>query len=434
MRRNKVDVITLGCSKNLIDSELLMRQFLLNGYKVGHDESQPNGEIVVINTCGFIDAAKEESIETILSMIELKGKKRIGQLFVMGCLSERYGEELSRELKEVDRWYGKFDWKQLIKDLGKAYHAEDSSSRVLTTPAHYAYLKIAEGCDRSCSYCVIPRITGRYRSRTQTDILDEAKRLVASGVKELQLIAQDLTYYGLDLESHRHLLPELLTNLVQLDGLEWIRLHYAYPNQFPLELLDVMRDEAKVCAYLDIALQHISDRMLKLMRRNITKAQTYDLLREIRDRVPNVHLRTTLMVGHPGETEEDFEELLQFVRDIRFERMGAFIYSHEEGTWCDQHYEDDVPSAVKVERFNRLMSLQEEISLSIQQAKVGSELKMIVDREEDGYYVGRTEYDSPDVDPEIWVTKKDGISLKIGDFATVRVTDATAFELYSYVI
>ncbi|GAD04979.1 ribosomal protein S12p Asp88 (E. coli) methylthiotransferase [Porphyromonas crevioricanis JCM 15906] len=431
MKRNKVDVITLGCSKNLIDSERLMRQFALNGYRVSHDTAQPDGEIVVINTCGFIDAAKEESIETILTVLDLKKRGRVGAVYVMGCLSERYRDELGQELDGVDRWYGKFDWPQLLRDIGKAYYDREATTRMLTTPSHYAYLKIAEGCDRSCSYCIIPKITGRYRSRPMQEILQEAERLSLAGVKELQLIAQDLTYYGMDLDGHRALLPELLRQLVCIDEIEWIRLHYAYPHHFPYELLDVIREEPKICNYLDIALQHISDRMLKQMRRNISSADTYNLLRKIRAEVPGIHLRTTLMVGHPGETEEDFQELLQFVRDIRFERMGAFIYSHEEGTWCDQHYQDDVPNEVKIDRLDRLMALQEEISLSIQRSKIDTSLKVIVDRKEDGYAVGRSQYDSPDVDPEVWITEYPGKNLEIGQFVTVSVTDATAFELYA---
>lgn len=433
MKKGIVDVITLGCSKNLVDSERLMQLFSTQGYRVEHDPKKVDGEIVVVNTCGFIGDAKEESINTILSLVEMKKNHRIGKLIVMGCLSQRYREELREEIPEVDAFYGKFDWVDLLKDLGKSQNNTDFYKRVLSTPSHYAYLKIAEGCDRTCSYCAIPLITGKYRSRQPEDILEEARELAKAGVKEIQLIAQDLTYYGLDLPEHRHLLPSLLEDLCKIDGIEWIRLHYAYPNQFPYDLLRVMREQPKICKYLDIALQHISNHMLKQMRRNITAEETYSLLETIREQVPGIHIRTTLMVGHPGETEEDFDELLQFVGKVRFERMGAFSYSHEEDTYSGIHYCDDIPEDVKAERMNRLMALQEEISYSIQEEKIGKTFKVIIDRKENEQYVGRTEFDSPDVDPEVLIEDTQE-ELEPGRFYNVEITGATPFELFGKVI
>ena len=400
MRKNKVDIITLGCSKNLVDSEQLMRQFVANGYTVEHDPHKINGEIVVVNTCGFIGDAQEESINMILELGEQKQKGRIGKLFVMGCLSERFLKDLEKELPEVDRFYGKFNWKELISDLGKSYHQELATDRVLTTPRHYAYVKIGEGCNRTCSYCSIPIITGAYQSRPMDEIVDEVRGLVAQGVKEFQMIAQDLTFYGLD-RYKRMALPELVERVSDIPGVEWIRLHYGYPSHFPYDLLPVMRERDNVCKYMDIALQHISDPMLKMMRRNITKAETYELLERMRREVPGIHLRTTLMVGHPGETEQDFEELIRFVKDIRFERMGAFAYSHEEGTYAYQHYKDEIPQEVKQDRLDYLMRVQEGISADVNASKVGQTFRVIVDREEEDFYVGRTQYDSPEVDPEI---------------------------------
>lgn len=370
MRKNKVDIITLGCSKNLVDSEQLMRQFVANGYTVEHDPHKINGEIVVVNTCGFIGDAQEESINMILELGEQKQKGRIGKLFVMGCLSERFLKDLEKELPEVDRFYGKFNWKELISDLGKSYHQELATERVLTTPRHYAYVKIGEGCNRTCSYCSIPIITGAYQSRPMDEIVDEVRGLVAQGVKEFQMIAQDLTFYGLD-RYKRMALPELVERVSDIPGVEWIRLHYGYPSHFPYDLLPVMRERDNVCKYMDIALQHISDPMLKMMRRNITKAETYELLERMRREVPGIHLRTTLMVGHPGETEQDFEELIRFVKDIRFERMGAFAYSHEEGTYAYQHYKDEIPQEVKQDRLDYLMRVQEGISADVNASKVG---------------------------------------------------------------
>ena len=431
MRKNKVDIITLGCSKNLVDSEQLMRQFVANGYTVEHDPHKINGEIVVVNTCGFIGDAQEESINMILELGEQKQKGRIGKLFVMGCLSERFLKDLEKELPEVDRFYGKFNWKELISDLGKSYHQELATDRVLTTPRHYAYVKIGEGCNRTCSYCSIPIITGAYQSRPMDEIVDEVRGLVAQGVKEFQMIAQDLTFYGLD-RYKRMALPELVERVSDIPGVEWIRLHYGYPSHFPYDLLPVMRERDNVCKYMDIALQHISDPMLKMMRRNITKAETYELLERMRREVPGIHLRTTLMVGHPGETEQDFEELIRFVKDIRFERMGAFAYSHEEGTYEYQHYKDEIPQEVKQDRLDYLMRVQEGISADVNASKVGQTFRVIVDREEEDFYVGRTQYDSPEVDPEILISKDTPLSP--GSFYQVKVIDAQAFDLYGKVL
>ena len=431
MRKNKVDIITLGCSKNLVDSEQLMRQFVANGYTVEHDPHKINGEIVVVNTCGFIGDAQEESINMILELGEQKQKGRIGKLFVMGCLSERFLKDLEKELPEVDRFYGKFNWKELISDLGKSYHQELATDRVLTTPRHYAYVKIGEGCNRTCSYCSIPIITGAYQSRPMDEIVDEVRGLVAQGVKEFQMIAQDLTFYGLD-RYKRMALPELVERVSDIPGVEWIRLHYGYPSHFPYDLLPVMRERDNVCKYMDIALQHISDPMLRMMRRNITKAETYELLERMRREVPGIHLRTTLMVGHPGETEQDFEELIRFVKDIRFERMGAFAYSHEEGTYAYQHYKDEIPQEVKQDRLDYLMRVQEGISADVNASKVGQTFLVIVDREEEDFYVGRTQYDSPEVDPEILISKDTPLSP--GSFYQVKVIDAQAFDLYGKVL
>ena len=431
MRKNKVDIITLGCSKNLVDSEQLMRQFVANGYTVEHDPHKINGEIVVVNTCGFIGDAQEESINMILELGEQKQKGRIGKLFVMGCLSERFLKDLEKELPEVDRFYGKFNWKELISDLGKSYHQELATERVLTTPRHYAYVKIGEGCNRTCSYCSIPIITGAYQSRPMDEIVDEVRGLVAQGVKEFQMIAQDLTFYGLD-RYKRMALPELVERVSDIPGVEWIRLHYGYPSHFPYDLLPVMRERDNVCKYMDIALQHISDPMLKMMRRNITKAETYELLERMRREVSGIHLRTTLMVGHPGETEQDFEELIRFVKDIRFERMGAFAYSHEEGTYAYQHYKDEIPQEVKQDRLDYLMRVQEGISADVNASKVGQTFRVIVDREEEDFYVGRTQYDSPEVDPEILISKDTPLSP--GSFYQVKVIDAQAFDLYGKVL
>lgn len=435
----KIDLITLGCSKNLVDSEKLMRQLEANGYEVEHDPSQATGDIAIINTCGFIGDAKKESIDMILDFAERRKSGRLKQLIVMGCLSQRYRKELEEELPEVDRFYGKFDYMEMLKDLGKVYRSDLTLERELTTPKHYAYVKIAEGCNRTCSYCAIPLITGPYRSREMEEVVQEAKRLTESGVKELQLIAQDLTYYGQDLY-HTPKLAELVSRLSDLSGVEWIRLHYAYPTHFPMDVLKVMRERENVCKYLDIALQHISDNMLTKMRRNITKRQTLDLLDRIREEVPGIHLRTTLMVGHPGETESDFEELEDFVRQQRFERMGAFCYSHEEETWSAKHYEDDIPLEEKQRRLDRLMKIQEGISAEINEQKVGRMMRVVIDREEEDFYVGRTQYDSPEVDPEVLIQKGErgereerrdrGAKMEIGGFYEVRITGAEPYDLY----
>lgn len=402
-----------------------MKQFASYGYQVVHDAEIPEGEIVVINTCGFIESAREESINAILQLVEGKKEGRIGKLFVMGCLSERYMEELQAEIPEVDRLYGKFNWKELLADIGKAYHTTPADLRLLSTPDHYAYLKIAEGCDRTCAYCSIPLMTGKYQSRQMEEILQEAKSLAAQGVKELQLIAQDLTYYGIDLYKEAKL-PQLVRELCKIDGIEWVRLHYAYPNHFPMELLDVIREEPKVCKYLDIALQHINDEVLSSMRRFVTREETLALISTIRERVPGIYLRTTLMVGHPGESEEAFEELMDFVRTVRFERMGAFSYSHEEGTYAYQHYEDEIPAEVKQERLDRLMALQEEIAFEKAEELVGTTQKVIIDRASEGYYIGRSQYDSPDVDPEVLVVTDE--ELTIGDFYDVEIVEADGFD------
>lgn len=431
MIKNRIDVVTMGCSKNLVDSELLMRQLIANGYTLEHDPETPKGEIAVINTCGFIGDAKEESINMILSFAEAKKERGLKKLYVMGCLSERYREELQKEIPEVDKFYGKFDWRGLISDLGKSYNKELEFDRSLSTPPHYAYLKISEGCDRTCSYCSIPIITGKYKSRPIEDIEDEVRRLVTGGVKEFQFIAQDLTYYGIDLYKSMKL-PELVERISDIKGVEWIRLHYAYPAHFPVDLLRVMRERDNVCNYLDIALQHISDRMLKIMRRNITKQQTYDLIKLFRNEVPGIHIRTTMMVGHPGETEEDFNELVDFVKEMKFERLGAFPYSHEEDTYNDKNYSDDVPASIKQERMNTLMEMQEGIALSVNETKVGQTMKVIIDREDSDYFVGRTEFDSPEVDGEILISKaKD---LVVGEFYNVRIEAAYPFDLLGTVI
>lgn len=431
MIKNKIDVVTLGCSKNLVDSELLMRQLVANGYTVAHDPEEARGDIAVINTCGFIGDAKEESINMILTFAEAKKRNKLKKLIVMGCLSERYRKELTAEIPEVDKFYGKFDWKNLIADLGKSYYKELEYDRSLSTPPHYAYLKISEGCDRTCSYCSIPLITGKYKSRAMEDITREVRQLVSRGVKEFQFIAQDLTYYGLDRYKSMKL-PQLVEQVSDIPGVEWIRLHYAYPAHFPADLLRVMRERDNVCNYLDIALQHISDHMLKTMRRNISKQQTIDLFQQFREEVPGIHLRTTLMVGHPGETGADFEELLAFVKETRFERLGAFPYSHEEDTYNDKHYTDDIPAAVKQERMDLLMETQEEIALSINEEKVGKTMKVIVDREDTDFYVGRTEFDSPEVDGEVLISKVK--PLTIGGFYDVNILSAMPFDLTGSVI
>lgn len=432
MKKNQIDIVTMGCSKNLVDSETLMKLFEDNGYHCVHDPKRPQGEIAVINTCGFIEDAKQESIDTILEFIQAKEEGRLRKLYVMGCLSQRYQKELEAEMPEVDKFYGKFNYKELLKELGKADVPACSGTRHLTTPHHYAYIKISEGCNRRCAYCAIPIITGKHVSRPMNEILDEVRQLVADGVKEFQIIAQELTYYGVDLDGKHHI-TELISRMADIPGVKWIRLHYAYPNQFPLDLLDVMREKPNVCKYLDIALQHISDNMLNRMHRHVSKQETIELLKTIRERVPGIHIRTTLMVGFPGETQEDFHELLEFVRTQRFERMGAFSYSEEEGTYSANNYEDDVPAEVKQRRLDELMILQQEISAEVEAEKVGKILKVIIDRKEGDYYIGRTEFCSPEVDPEVLI-KAGEKRLRVGCFYNVKITQSEEFDLYGEVV
>lgn len=433
MRTNTIDIITLGCSKNLVDSERLMRQLELSGYKVTHDSDDPRGEIAVVNTCGFIGDAKEESINMILELGERKRKGLLRKLYVMGCLSERYLADLESELPEVDHFYGKFNWTELLAELGKQYHPECADERHLTTPSHYAYLKISEGCDRRCSYCAIPIITGRHRSRPMEDILQEVRLLVEQGVKEFQVIAQELTYYGVDLY-HERRIAQLVEAIAEVPGVEWVRLHYAYPTDFPMELLRVMREHNNICRYLDIALQHCADNVLSAMHRHVNSQQTYELIEKLRAEVPGIHIRTTLMVGHPGETEEDFKQLIDFVKWARFERMGAFAYSEEEGTYSALHYQDDIPQEVKEARLSKLMRVQQAISADVQESKVGQTMRVIIDRQEGDYFVGRTEFDSPEVDPEVLIHADEGLALPTGSFQWVRIDSADDFDLYGHCV
>lgn len=432
MRKNKIDIISLGCSKNLVDSEHLIRQFQANGYSVEHNPSRVDGEIVVVNTCGFIRDAQEESINMILELGRAKQEGKIKKLFVMGCLAERFMAQLTGELPEVDKFYGKFNWNEMLNDLGKSYKEELSSERYLTTTKHYAYLKISEGCNRFCAFCAIPLITGRHKSVPMETLLNEVKHLVSEGVKEFNVIAQDLSSYGLDLYG-KMMLPELIDQMAQIEGVEWIRLHYAYPTQFPYDILPVMAKHDNVCKYLDIALQHSADKVLDNMQRHITKAETIELIERIRKEVPGIHIRTTLMVGFPGEGEEEFRDLVNFVKEMRFERMGAFAYSEEEGTFAAKQYDDIIPEDVKADRLDEIMELQEEISDEIQSKKVGNVYKVIIDSVDDMYYSGRTEWDSPEVDPEVLIPVEDG-KLEIGNFYQVEITDATPFELFGKVV
>ena len=421
----------MGCSKNLVDSELLMKQFEANGYHCVHDSKRPQGEIAVINTCGFIGDAKQESIDTILEFVQRKQEGKVRKLYVMGCLSQRYQKELEAEIPEVDKFYGKYNYKLLLSELGKAEVPACNDRRHLTTPRHYAYVKISEGCDRHCAYCAIPIITGKHVSRPKEEILQEVREMVADGVKEFQIIAQELTYYGLDIDGKHHI-TDLISDMADIPGVKWIRLHYAYPNQFPMDLLDVMREKPNVCKYLDIALQHISDHMLDRMHRHVTKKETMELIQAIREKVPGIHIRTTLLVGFPGETEEDFQELMEFVKWAKFERMGAFAYSEEEGTYSAKHYEDDVPEEVKQSRLDQLMALQQDISAEVEAEKVGKVLKVIIDRKEGDYYIGRTEFCSPEVDPEVLIpaTKR----LRVGNFYGVKITSSEEFDLYGELV
>ena len=433
MNKPTVDIISLGCSKNLVDSEILMGLFEAHGYHVTHDAEEPEGDIAVVNTCGFIEDAKQESIDTILELAQAKTEGRLQRLYVMGCLSERYLADLEKEIPEVDGWYGKFNYRQLLVDLEELDKLEEpdkqeKAHRHITTPSHYAYLKIAEGCDRHCAYCAIPLITGRHQSRPMQEILDEVRWLVSQGVKELQVIAQELTYYGVDIDGKQHI-AELIEQMADIEGVEWIRLHYAYPAHFPWDLLRVMREKKNVCNYLDIALQHISDHMLERMRRHVSKEETYELIRRMRREVPGIHIRTTLLVGFPGETDDDFRELVEFVKWARFERMGAFAYSEEEGTYSAEHYKDDVPQDVKQQRLDKLMRIQQNISAELEAEKVGKTMRVIIDRKEGDWYVGRTEFCSPEVDPEVLIPVDE--KLTIGEFYDARITDAEEFDLYA---
>lgn len=432
MKKNRIDIITMGCSKNLVDSETLIRLLERKGYVVVHDSDRPEGEYVVVNTCGFIGDAKEESINAILELTEAKACGQIGKLLVMGCLSQRYLDELEASIPEVDKYYGKFNFRDLAADLPDVSNADTSRKLMAwkrTTPKHYAYVKISEGCDRKCAYCAIPIITGKHKSRPIEDILDEVRGLVAEGAKELNIIAQELTYYGIDLYGERRI-AQLIDEMAQIKGVRWIRLHYAYPNQFPMELLDVMRRHSNVCKYLDIALQHISDRMLDRMHRHTTKEETMSLITRLREAVPGICLRTTLMVGFPGETDDDFRELVEFTKWARFERMGAFTYSEEEGTYGAIHYEDDVPEEVKQQRLDKLMRVQQNISAQLEAENIGKEMTVVIDRREGDYYVGRTEFSSPEVDPEVLIPVAER-QLRRGCFYNVRITSAEEFDLYA---
>ena len=431
MKKNTIDIKTMGCSKNLVDSETLMGLFEANGYHCVHDSKNPQGDIAVVNTCGFIQDAKEESINTILELAQAKEEGRLKKLFVMGCLSQRYQKELEQEIPQVDKYYGKFNYKQLLFDLGNGEAKTCDGPRRLTTPKHYAYIKISEGCNRNCAYCAIPIITGKHVSRPMDEILEEVRQLAEKGTREFQIIAQELTYYGIDIDGKQHI-AELVSKMADIKGVKWIRLHYAYPTHFPWDLLKVMREKTNVCKYLDIALQHISDNMLQRMHRHVTKEETYNLIERIRKEVPGIHLRTTLMVGFPGETEEDFEELMEFTRKVRFERMGAFAYSEEEGTFSAEKYEDNVPEEIKQARLDKLMALQQRISAELEAEKVGKTMKVVIDRKEGNYYVGRTEYSSPEVDPEVLIPVGEK-KLRTGQMVDATITDSEEFDLYAKV-
>ena len=426
MDKKRIDVISLGCSKNLVDSERLLKQLELSGFQAFHNSDNVDGDIVIINTCGFIGDAKEESINTILTYAEAKNEGRIKELYVMGCLSERYRDDLLAEIPEIDRIYGKFDWVNIVSDIIKRNPATMPYDRVITTPSHYTYLKIAEGCNRFCAFCAIPLITGRYKSRTIEEILEEVRMLVGKGVKEFNVIAQDLSSYGLDIYK-RLALPELIDRMAEIDGVKWIRLHYAYPSEFPYEILDVMARHSNVCNYLDIALQHINNDVLKNMRRHITKEETLALIRTIREKVPGIHIRTTLMVGFPGETEDAFNELKEFVREAKFERMGAFAYCEEDDTYAAKNFSDSIPQEVKESRLEKIMAIQEDVALESNQSKIGKTMTVVIDREEPDYFVGHTEFDSPEVDPEVLIDKDD--RLTVGNFYDVEITEALPFEL-----
>lgn len=432
MKNKSVDIITLGCSKNLVDSETIMTLFEQNGYKCTHDSESPDGDIVVVNTCGFIEDAKQESIDTILQLAQAKEKGQISRLYVMGCLSQRYLKELQEEIPQVDKWYGKFNFRQLITDINNENSTTCNGVRHITTPNHYAYVKISEGCNRNCAYCAIPIMTGKHISRPMDEILEEVRLLVANGTHEFQVIAQELTYYGIDIDGKQHI-AELIDRMAGIEGVEWIRLHYAYPAHFPWELLEVINKHKNVCKYLDIALQHISDNILERMHRHVSKEDTYNLITRIRKEVPGIHLRTTLMVGFPGETEEDFQELIDFVKWARFERMGAFAYSEEDNTFSADNYADDVPAEVKQKRLDKIMRIQQRISSEIEAAKIGTKQKIVVDSKEGDYYICRTEFCSPEVDPEVLVHVNEG-NLRIGQFYNVLITDSENFDLYATIV
>ncbi|WP_193617507.1 30S ribosomal protein S12 methylthiotransferase RimO [Culturomica massiliensis] len=431
MYMKKVNIISLGCSKNLVDTELLLKQLVKAGYEVAVDAEKEEADIVIINTCGFIGDAKEESVNTILEQVRRKTDGEVDRILVMGCLSQRYKSELEVEIPEVDAYFGKFDWKGILNYLGNSYDETIRNQRLLTTPSHYAYLKIAEGCNRTCSYCAIPIMTGKYQSWEMEEILEECRNLVKNGVKELLVMAQDLTYYGTDLYGENKL-AELISRMADIEGVVWIKLHYAYPAGFPVEILKVMRERENVCNYLDIALQHCSDSMLQTMRRGVSKEQTISLVNKIRKEVPGIFLRTTLMAGHPGETEKDFEELCAFVREMKFERLGVFAYSHEEDTYCDKYYKDDVPLKVKKRRTEKIMEIQREISREVNDSMIGKTMRVLIDRKEEDYYIGRTEYDSPEVDPEVLI-HSDKL-LKIGEFYDVKITGAYDYDLTGEVL
>lgn len=430
MKRGKVNIMTLGCSKNLVDSEMLMNQLDLNGFQVVHDSEKDDANIVILNTCGFIADAKEESVNTILNFADARKAGKLDKLLVMGCLSARYKDDLTKEIPEVDKFYGKFDFKAIVKDLNATFYEQKMYHRIKTTPSHFSYLKISEGCNRHCSFCAIPQFTGNHKSRDMESLVAEAREMVAGGVKELLVIAQDLSYYGIDRYGESKL-AELIDKLADIEGLEWIRLHYAYPSKFPLDVLKVMRERPNVAKYLDIPLQHITDKMLGIMRRKITKDETIKLIQKIREEVPGIALRTTFLVGHPGETDEDFEELKAFVQEYPFERMGVFSYSSEDDTYAYKMYKDDIPEEVKEARAAELMEMQQEISTRFNQQQVGKKLRVLVDREEEDYFVGRTQFDSPEVDCEVLIDKADGI--KVGEFASVEVNDAAEFDLFASV-
>ncbi|HBL77926.1 MAG: ribosomal protein S12 methylthiotransferase RimO [Bacteroidetes bacterium GWF2_42_66] len=431
MKRGKVNIVTLGCSKNLVDSEMLLNQLDLNGFKVVHDSEKDDANIVILNTCGFIADAKEESVNTILNFVDARKKGKLDKLLVMGCLSARYKEDLTKEIPEVDKFYGKFDFKEIIKDLNATFYEQKMYHRVQTTPAHFAYLKISEGCNRHCSFCAIPQFTGNHKSRSIESLLEEARSLAERGVKELLVIAQDLSYYGIDMYGESKL-AELIDKLADIDDLKRIRLHYAYPSKFPMDVLKVMRERENVCNYLDIPLQHISDRMLGMMRRKITKNETIELIKKIREEVPGIALRTTFLVGHPGETEEDFEELKAFISEYPFDRMGVFAYSSEDDTYAYKMYKDDIPQEIKDQRADELMAIQQEISASLNQKYIGKTLQALIDRKEGDYFVGRTEYDSPEVDGEVLINKAS--KLKVGEFYPVKITGADEFDLFGETI